>query len=351
MNSIEAAAKVLADAGEPLHNKEICRRILEQGLWETQGKTPEATVNANLGKDIQKHGENSRFQRTDPGIFALRSWKLPEYRAEATSKTSDSGDDKEPTKTLSFNDAAEVVLDRYSNKQPMHYRDITEKMLELDLIHTEGQTPEATLYAQILTEINRQTRRGETPRFVKHGKGYIGLRKWLGYGLTFQVQRHNADVRKKLLSQLKSKSLSPAEFEALVAKLLIFLGFEDVVVTKISNDGGIDVRGTLVVGEAIKIQMAIQAKKWQTNVQSPTVQQVRGSLGSHEQGLIITTSDFSKGAIAESKRPDATPVALMNGKQLVDLLIEHDIGIRRTPLDLLEIEETPFGKLASDKSD
>lgn len=339
MNSIEAAAEVLSDAEEPLHYKEICRRIIERGLWETEGKTPEATVNANLGKEIQKHGENSRFQRTGPGTFALRTWGLPEYKVEVKSKSPESEEEQRPAKTLSFNDAAEVVLDKYSNKQPMHYRDITVKMLELDLIHTEGQTPDATLYAQIITEIKRHSKRGETPRFVMHGKGYVGLRKWLGYGLTFQVQRHNADVRKKLLSQLKSKSLSAAEFEALIAKLLVVLGFEDVIVTKITNDGGIDVRGTLVVGEVVKIRMAIQAKKWNKNVQSPTVQQVRGSLGSHDQGLIITSSDFSKGAKTEAERPDATPVALMNGKQLVDLLIEHDIGIRRTALDLLEMDE------------
>ena len=348
MNSIDAAAKVLEDSGEPLHIKEISRRILEQGLWETQGKTPDATINAGISTDIQKNGENSRFQRTDPGIFALRSWKLPEYRSEVTSKTFKNSEDKKSTKKLSFNNAAEVVLDKYSNKQPMHYRDITTKMLELDLIRTEGQTPEATLYAQILAEIKRQTRRGETPRFATHGKGYVGLQKWLGYGLTFQVQRHNADVRKKLLSQLTSKTFSPAEFEALVARLLVVLGFEDVVVTKISNDGGIDVRGTLVVGEVIRIRMAVQAKKWKNNVQSPTVQQVRGSLGSQEQGLIITTSDFSNGAKKESERPDASPVALMNGKQLVDLMIEHDIGIRRTPLDLLEMGEFSLENLSSD---
>jgi restriction system protein len=35
-------------------------------------------------------------------------------------------------------------------------------------------------------------------------------------------------------------------------------------------------------------------------VQAPVVQQVRGSLGAHEQGLIITTSDFSTGARSEA---------------------------------------------------
>lgn len=69
------------------------------------------------------------------------------------------------------------------------------------------------------------------------------------------------------------------------------------------------------------------------------MQQVRGSLGAHEQGLIITTSDFSPGARSEAARPDAVPVALMNGEQLVTLLIEHDIGVRRANYDLIELGE------------
>ncbi len=83
--------------------------------------------------------------------------------------------------------------------------------------------------------------------------------------------------------------------------------------------------------------MAVQVKRWRTNVQAPTVQQVRGSLGTHDQGLIITTSDFSPGARTEAERPNAVPVALMSGEQLVGLLVEHDIGVRRAPYDLLEL--------------
>ena len=55
--------------------------------------------------------------------------------------------------------------------------------------------------------------------------------------------------------------------------------------------------------------------------------------------MIITTSDYSKGAYIEAERPDATPVALMNGNQLVQLLIENDIGIQRTAYDLIELDE------------
>ncbi len=83
----------------------------------------------------------------------------------------------------------------------------------------------------------------------------------------------------------------------------------------------------------------MQVKRWRQNIQSPVVQQVRGSLGAHEQGLIITTSDFSKGARDEAERADATPVALMNGEQLVALLVESEIGVRRTPVQLIEVGE------------
>ena len=74
-------------------------------------------------------------------------------------------------------------------------------------------------------------------------------------------------------------------------------------------------------------------------MQAPVVQQLRGSLGAHEQGLIITTSDFSSGAKAEADRPDAAPVALMNGEQLAALLAKHEIGARSESHNLLTLDE------------
>jgi restriction system protein len=329
MSVLSAVETVLAEGGEPLHYKEITKRLLQRRLWTTTGQTPDATVNAQLAVDIKRHGEASMFRRVDKGVFALRAWALSDShpRPEPTPP---------PAARLSFTDAAEQVLDKYAGKSPMHYRVITDKALELGLIATAGKTPEATLYAQIITEIQRRTRRGERPRFVRYGKGYVGLSKWKGTGLAFQIEQHNQHVRKKLIQQIGK--MPPAEFEALIGTLLAKLGFEDVTVTSFKGDGGIDVRGTMVTGDVVRTRMAVQVKRWKANVQSPTVQQVRGSLGAHEQGLIITTSDFSKGARAEAERADATPVALMNGEQLVKLLVENDIGIRRSSYDLIEPE-------------
>jgi restriction system protein len=363
MKVLDAVFEVLNAAGEPLHSDDIARRAISGGLWQTDGATPHATVNARLATDIQKNGTASRFQRTGKGYFALRSWGLEEHLtkrakesgvkvahkqrervagsrqvlAEPTvSVASGPGRDDEPERqSMSFTDATEFVLRKYGAGRPMHYRSITEKALELGLLRTKGQTPEATLYSQVIMETERRKKRGETGRFVRHKKGLISLATDERQGLTSEIQRHNTAMRRQLLQRLKA--MSPVEFERLIGDLLTKLGFDQVDVTRSSGDGGIDVRGTLVVGDVIRTKMAVQVKRWKQNVLAPVVQQVRGSLGAHEQGLIITTSDFSSGARAEAERGDTTPVGLMNGEQLVGLLVEHQLGIVRNDFHLLEL--------------
>lgn len=276
-----------------------------------------------------------------PGTFSLRSGvptKTASTDGEQT-KTKAGNKGKRSSGKYSFTDAAEKVLEKHGGREPMHYKAITERALELNWIATEGKTPEATMYAQVIQEIQRQKKRGDQPRFVQHGRGLVGLSSWIGTGLAFQIAQHNKRVRKALRKRLLA--LTPTEFEELVSVLLAEIGFEDIEVTKRSGDGGIDVRGTLVVGDVVRTRMAVQAKKWkpQNRVQAPTVQQVRGSLGTHEQGLIITTSDFSSGARTEAARPNAVPVALMNGEQLIALMAQYGLGVIRHSHDLLELDD------------
>jgi restriction system protein len=228
------------------------------------------------------------------------------------------------------------VLVEDTKHRPIHYRAITERALERGLIATTGATPGATMYAQIFADIQRHQKRGERSRFTRLVGGLIGLSAWESPGLAGQIDQHNEAIRQELHAHVRS--MKAQDFEALVGRLLGALGFEAIEVTKISGDGGIDARGTLVVGDAIRIQMAVQAKRWKANVQAPTVQQVRGALGAHDQGLIITSSDFSAGARAEAASPGKTPVGLISGEQLVKLLIEHDILIERASYDLLELD-------------
>lgn len=335
-----AAIQVLQQAGTPLHAKDIAERIMVAGLWQSEGKTPDATVSARLYSDIKSNGDKSPFVKVGPQTFALRDSTEIKCDAPPVHAPVEEVPKANPANAgFSFTDCAQKVLEEFGGKKPMHYKEITEKALAKGWLVTGGKTPEATMYAQVITEIKRQQKRGERPRFVQHGRGYVGLSQWMGRGLAFQIEQHNHQVRKALRERLLA--MKPGEFEELISQLLAEMGFEMVEVTKLSGDGGIDVRGTLVVGDVVRIKMAVQVKKWKlkNNIQAPVVQQVRGSLGAHEQGLIITTSDFSPGAVKEAAQPDKTPIALMNGEQLVMLLMEHGIGVHRSTPDLFEIDE------------
>ena len=193
-------------------------------------------------------------------------------------------------------------------------------------VTSKGELRAASLIVQINLEIRRRAEAGYRQRFTIPTLGMIGLSEELPTGIADR-KKHRRTERADALKQ--SLGDSPAEFEKLVATLLTTMGFEDVDLTPIGSDGGIDVRGTLVVGDTIRIRMAVQAKRWKANVGAPVVQQLRGSLSVHEQGLIITTSGFTRTARQEASRRDASPVALMDGKQLARLLAEYEIGVRR----------------------
>ena len=70
MNAIDAAYKVLQEAGKPLHYAEIARRIVQSKLWLTSGRTPENTVNRDINQEIAHRGKLARFVRLGDGMYA-----------------------------------------------------------------------------------------------------------------------------------------------------------------------------------------------------------------------------------------------------------------------------------------
>jgi Restriction endonuclease/EVE domain len=122
-------------------------------------------------------------------------------------------------------------------------------------------------------------------------------------------------------------AMDPIAFQWLVRALLIKLGYTDVIVSKASGDGGVDVRATLVGGGIARIRTCIQVKR-QQSVGAPVVQNLRGALSAHEAGLLVTSGQFTAGAIAEAKDPQKLPITLVNGSQLLELLLRHEIGVK-----------------------
>lgn len=348
MNLKEAIEFVLQEMGGAMSAEEITQQILRRGLWKTNGKTPSATVGASIYTDIKKNGERSRFVKTCAGKFSLRNSVLvsaigqpilcDEFAQVQKQNQCEMKKGRLKTgKIYSFTDSAEKVL--LENKKPMHYLDITKVALGNGWLSTSGKTPEATMYAQIIQEIQRLRKRGEIPRFIQCGKGIVALSAWDKSGVRLQIEQHRKDIRRKLHKRMMD--MNPQDFEKLVSLLLTHMGFSEVEVTSYSKDGGIDVRGKSVTfsNKVYLTEYAIQVKRWKRNVQAPDVQKVRGSKRPHEMACIITTSSFSKGAIDEAKRSDREPIILIDGEALLDLMLEHRVGVRTEPVTLFEVRE------------
>ena len=70
MSMKQAAARILEEAEGPLHTDEITKRALDRQLVRTKGKTPAATMAAQLAVAVKR--KDSPFLRTRPGVYGLR---------------------------------------------------------------------------------------------------------------------------------------------------------------------------------------------------------------------------------------------------------------------------------------
>ncbi len=119
--------------------------------------------------------------------------------------------------------------------------------------------------------------------------------------------------------------LDDKEFEILVGHLLTALGFEGSEVIGRSGDGGVDATGELNVANLAKVKVFVQAKRYQlgTKVSGNVVKQLRQAIPFGGQGAFITTAGFQGTAADVALEPGFPRIGLINGRQLVDLLIEH----------------------------
>jgi restriction system protein len=331
MNFLDAAYHVLQNAGEPLHYREITRRALSQGLIQSKGKTPEATMRAQLGSSVKQAAEGdapSPFCQAGRGMWGLAEWEEEVPVAPAAGVPSPP---VEPERQyLSYKEAAVQVLEEAG--QPLHYREIARRSVDEELINPQGLTPEATMGAQLYSDVKR---RGSESLFRRERRGVFSLAEWeMGTrGIVRQVARQRREVKRGLLEALRE--MAPEEFEQLVGRLLGAMGYENIEVTRRSSDGGVDVLAEIEVG-VLRLRAAVQVKRLKGNVQRPVVSQLRGdmALWDVDQGMIITTGSFSGGAKQVARLRNVTPITLIDGEQLTDLLVEQGIGVRK---DLVEV--------------
>ena len=465
----EAARAVLEEAGEPLSYKEITRQALRRGLVMTAGRTPEASVNAQLSVDISRKGDESIFVRTAPGVFGLRQWlgqdgiraysagndgdariRVPHFpvyaktalllptldgmpRADLMALKAEVNEQRgTPQDQVDWSDPSSWIVERLSGRNAevakaiwdgsnhqlnprylgSHWALINRyELLEVDdasilrltekgrnfidepdgpttqeidvqegldrvlsLVAELGPAGRAELlppFADFAREVSRLQADSTIKSFLwarlrnlserglieRVGRSYSATESGLAWIAEFGdgdstelkqendilqlVRERRKQVRDEIAQQLST--MDPFAFEGLVKTLLEAMDYEDVEVTSKSGDGGVDVIGRIQLGITEVVEV-VQVKRHARNIQRSVMDALRGSLHRFGavRGTIITTGGFARGTKEAAFEPGAPPITLIDGDRLIDLMLDHDIGVSKRRVELLEVEPSAF---------
>lgn len=142
-------------------------------------------------------------------------------------------------------------------------------------------------------------------------------------------------IRRSLADDLlkRIREVHPSFFEILVVDLLVAMGYggsrrDAGQALGGTGDGGVD---GIIKEDKLGLDVVyIQAKRWKAGntVGRPEIQSFAGSLEGHRarKGVFITTSKFTQDAIEYTRRIEKK-IVLINGEELAQLMIDHNIGV------------------------
>ena len=121
---------------------------------------------------------------------------------------------------------------------------------------------------------------------------------------------------------------TPHDFEHFIKMLLERSGFVNVSLTAATGDGGIDVdayvdeKNEFFAGTHVQAQV----KRWRHAVGSPEINNFRGALSTTAKGVFVTTSHFTRAALAEARHKTKPSIALLDGEKLALMIIRDGIS-------------------------
>ena len=148
-------------------------------------------------------------------------------------------------------------------------------------------------------------------------------------------------------------ALEPAQFEHFIRELLEKMDYEDVRVTRLTDDKGVDVIAKVQFG-ITEITEVVQVKRTEGTIGRPIIDALRGALPYHKaiRGTIISLGEFAKGAKEGALFVGAAPITLIDGRRLLDLCMKHQVGLKRQPVEIYEVDEAFFAeKFSSPEAD
>lgn len=138
--------------------------------------------------------------------------------------------------------------------------------------------------------------------------------------------------------------VSSNRFEVIVLDVLHKLGYgghrDDLQRVGGTGDAGID--GIISLDKLGLERVYVQAKRWQTTVGRPELQAFYGALAGQKakRGIFITTSGYTAHAIDFAKSVEG--LVLIDGKRLVNLMMDNEVGVSSQLIKLPKLDMDYF---------
>lgn len=227
-------------------------------------------------------------------------------------------------------------------KKPLKVEDLTLLIIERGLYNFNTDQPEHIVRTRLRRDcegLNFQS--ASTKKYfqlLQSGKYWLKDKPLPKKELRLVFHDHtDADIildnYNKYLDQFKHSildhltSMDPYLFEVFCEKLLTHYGFKEAEVTRKSKDGGIDGFGSLKIGFT-DLKVAFECKRWNKKIGYKEIRNFRGSIPEDcIYGIFFTTWFFTQSAKNESEKKGYKPVILMDGNDIVEVMIDKNFGI------------------------
>ena len=277
----DATKEMLSRAKRPLSIDEMTTMLRAAGVLKGTRSKDEAEVRSQLIQDMLQHGRESTFVRVGNNTYGLRY-----FSAQSSS-----------TDTLEANEDEDDGEPQSPSRQPSP-------------IEGEGGQTSHPLREARGTRASEAGTQGvpENLSTTPSLSPLVGVRR----------NRDASNTSDEALLR-RIRTLSNQRFERFIVVFLASIGMTDVVVINRLRPGELDIHASIDIAEVMDINFSVQALNWHRDVHGGDIQLLRGGMRYGDHGLIITTSEFQRGAIEEANRQGATPIATINGTQLAKI--------------------------------
>jgi len=223
----------------------------------------------------------------------------------------------------------------------------------LEAVRVEEGNPDIpyqSVYIAIQQDNQRLYQLGERTRFVTsregESRGWIRLNETSDFAegstahdMEDSIREKNEHVDDDIRAWLQRMDWRTFE-STFLTRVLDALGFQDVLITQATRDGGVDARVSYRRG-IVEARAVVSAKRWTSKtVPVDEVRMMRGLKGEEDTAIVVTTGHFSQDAQDEAKPgQNQRIVYLIDGETLKDICKRNEIGVKRVKLpDLLILD-------------